>query len=290
MDHKTHWSALLFPLSSSIYSFIHFCTARPESPTIISVETTDREALVTWTFNDDGGLELKALILQYRKSSQKDWDEIQIKPPNKNKYTIMYLDPDTNYNFRILATNSLGTSTPSSTYFANTKKKGKKTPSSKKNRPISNLRQLWNCCDQPGQWSIHILHSFLYRIHISLSHDVTAAILITTTVDWRLNQPGFDSSSSRHESVEVFRFSFFHQKKYSKLKLHLENIEGRATLGMYKTQPLKIPFSNLTLQGGLLYRLCFSVNSVNFEFVLIHLLRILIFFFSSRIQQWGADQ
>ncbi|XP_066029394.1 fibroblast growth factor receptor 2 isoform X1 [Pocillopora verrucosa] len=96
---------------------------RPESPTIISVETTDREALVTWTFNDDGGLELKALILQYRKSSQKDWDEIQIKPPNKNKYTIMYLDPDTNYNFRILATNSLGTSTPSSTYFANTKKK-----------------------------------------------------------------------------------------------------------------------------------------------------------------------
>ena len=96
------------------------------------METTDREALVTWTFNDDGGLELNALILQYRKSSQKDWDEIQIKPPNKNKYTIMYLDPDTNYNFRILATNSLGTSTPSSTYFANTKKKGKKTPSSKK--------------------------------------------------------------------------------------------------------------------------------------------------------------
>ena len=102
--------------------------------------------------------------------------------------------------------------------------------------------------------------------------------MITTTVDWRLNRPGFDSSSSRHESVEVFRFSSFHQKKYSKLKLHLENIEGRATLGMYKSQPLKIPFSNLTLQGSLLYGLCFSVNSVNFEFVLIHLLRILILF------------
>ncbi|XP_022782713.1 tyrosine kinase receptor Cad96Ca-like isoform X1 [Stylophora pistillata] len=34
----------------------------------------------------------------------------------------MYLDPDTNYNFRILATNNLGTSTPSSNYFAKTKK------------------------------------------------------------------------------------------------------------------------------------------------------------------------
>ncbi|PFX30405.1 Tyrosine kinase receptor Cad96Ca [Stylophora pistillata] len=95
--------------------------SRPESPTIISVETTDREALVTWTFNDDGGLELNALILQYRKGEQ-EWNEIQIKPPNKNKYTIMYLDPDTNYNFRILATNNLGTSTPSSNYFAKTKK------------------------------------------------------------------------------------------------------------------------------------------------------------------------
>ena len=47
---------------------------------------------------------------------------------------------------------------------------------------------------------------------------------------------------------------------------------------MYKNQPLKIPFSNLTLQGGLLYGLCFSVNSVNFEFVLIHVLKILILF------------
>lgn len=166
MDHKTHWSALLFPLSSSIYSFIHFCTARPESPTIISVETTDREALVTWTFNDDGGLELKALILQYRKSSQKDWDEIQIKPPNKNKYTIMYLDPDTNYNFRILATNSLGTSTPSSTYFANTKKKGKKTPSSKKKssdfKSSSTLKLLW------PTWSVK--HSHITFIPLSHSY------------------------------------------------------------------------------------------------------------------------
>ena len=90
------------------------------------METTDREALVTWTFNDDGGLELNALILQYRKG-EKEWNEIQVKPPNKNKYTIMYLDPDTNYNFRILATNNLGTSTPSSNYFAKTKKTGKKT-------------------------------------------------------------------------------------------------------------------------------------------------------------------
>lgn len=166
-----NWSALLFPLSSSIYSFIHFCTARPESPTIISVETTDREALVTWTFNDDGGLELKALILQYRKSSQKDWDEIQIKPPNKNKYTIMYLDPDTNYNFRILATNSLGTSTPSSTYFANTKKKGKKTPSSKKSVRfqifVSFEIAVTNLVSEAFTYCIHSSIAFIYRFHMT---------------------------------------------------------------------------------------------------------------------------
>ena len=162
---------MLFPLSSFIYPFIHFCTARPESPTIISVETTDREALVTWTFNDDGGLELKALILQYRKSSQKDWNEIQIKPPNKNKYTIMYLDPDTNYNFRILATNSLGTSTPSSTYFANTKKKGKKTPSSKKSVRfqifVSFEIAVTNLVSEAFTYCVHSSIAFIYRFHMT---------------------------------------------------------------------------------------------------------------------------
>ncbi|XP_078378637.1 fibroblast growth factor receptor 2-like isoform X1 [Oculina patagonica] len=95
---------------------------RPESPTILSVETKVTDALVTWKFGDDGGLELIALKLQYKKGSQSKWQEIQIKPPNKVKYTIMDLEPNTNYNFRILATNSLGTSPPSSIYLAKTSK------------------------------------------------------------------------------------------------------------------------------------------------------------------------
>lgn len=99
--------------------------ARPESPTILSVETKVTDALVTWQFGDDGGLELIALKLQYKKGSQSKWQEIQIKPPNKVKYTIMDLEPNTNYNFRILATNSLGTSPPSSIYLAKTSKSGR---------------------------------------------------------------------------------------------------------------------------------------------------------------------
>lgn len=98
-----------------------FFPARPESPTILSVETSVTGAVVTWKFGDDGGLELTALKLQYKKDSQSDWQEIQIKPPNKVKYIIMDLEPNTNYKFRILATNSLGTSPPSSIYLKTTK-------------------------------------------------------------------------------------------------------------------------------------------------------------------------
>lgn len=102
-----------------------FSPARPESPTILSVETSESDAVVTWTFGDDGGLELIALKLQYKKGSQSNWQEIQIKPPNIVKYTITDLEPNTNYKFRILATNSLGTSPPSSIYLAKTTKSGR---------------------------------------------------------------------------------------------------------------------------------------------------------------------
>ena len=91
----------------------------------MSVETSVTDAVVTWKFGHDGGLELTALKLQYKKGSQSNWQEIQIKPPNKIKYTIMDLEPNTNYKFRILATNSLGTSPPSSIYLAKTTKSGK---------------------------------------------------------------------------------------------------------------------------------------------------------------------
>ena len=99
--------------------------ARPESPTIIAVETSASEALVRWKFGDDGGLELTALRLQYKESSENRWQEIQIKPPNRIKYPIMDLKPNTNYKFRILATNSLGSSPPSSIYLAKTSNLGR---------------------------------------------------------------------------------------------------------------------------------------------------------------------
>ncbi|XP_020611511.1 fibroblast growth factor receptor 2-like isoform X2 [Orbicella faveolata] len=105
---------------------------RPESPTILSVETSVTGAVVTWKFGDDGGLELTALKLQYKKDSQSDWQEIQIKPPNKVKYIIMDLEPNTNYKFRILATNSLGTSPPSSIYLKTTKSESNTSAHAKK--------------------------------------------------------------------------------------------------------------------------------------------------------------
>ena len=106
---------------------ILFChsPARPESPTIVAVETSVSDAVVRWKFGDDGGLELIALKLQYQETSESTWHEIQITPPKKDKYTIMDLKPDTNYKFRILATNSLGTSPPSSVFMAKTSKSGR---------------------------------------------------------------------------------------------------------------------------------------------------------------------
>ena len=88
------------------------------------METGVTDAVITWKFGDDGGLELTALKLQYKKDSQSNWQEIQIKPPNKVKYTITDLQPNTNYKFRILATNSLGTSPPSSIYHTKTTRSG----------------------------------------------------------------------------------------------------------------------------------------------------------------------
>ena len=104
--------------------FSHATAARPDSPTIIDVETSVSNAVVTWKFGDDGGLELNALKLQYKEGSETRWQEIQIKPPNRVKYTIMDLKSNTNYKFRILATNNLGTSPPSTTYLAKTGKAG----------------------------------------------------------------------------------------------------------------------------------------------------------------------
>lgn len=72
-------------------------------------------------------MKLIALKLQYKEyteGSEMSWQEIQIKPPNKIKYTIMDLKPNTNYKFRIFATNILGTSPASTTYLAKTGKSG----------------------------------------------------------------------------------------------------------------------------------------------------------------------
>lgn len=104
---------------------IFYSLARPESPTIIAVETSSSEAVVKWKLGDNGGLELIALKLQYKEGSENTWQEIQIKPPNKFKYTIMDLQPDASYKFRILATNSLGSSPPSATFIVKTSKMGR---------------------------------------------------------------------------------------------------------------------------------------------------------------------
>lgn len=95
---------------------------RPESPTITGVETSSSTAEVTWKFGDDGGLDLIALTLQYQERSRTEWQEIQIKPPNKVKYIISDLSPDTNYRFRMSARNSLGSSEPSTIHVAKTPK------------------------------------------------------------------------------------------------------------------------------------------------------------------------
>ena len=101
-----------------------FFVAPPDSPTIVDVETSVSKAVVMWKFGDDGGMELISLTLQYKEVPETEWQEIQIKPPDRDKYTITDLVPNTNYGFRILATNILGSSPPSSIFVTKTGKPG----------------------------------------------------------------------------------------------------------------------------------------------------------------------
>ncbi|XP_031565841.1 fibroblast growth factor receptor 4-like isoform X2 [Actinia tenebrosa] len=100
---------------------------KPKSPRILSVTTSSTTAEVKWEFSDNGGVELESLTLQYKVSSDKRWKAIQITPPDTTTHTITDLRSDTNYNYRILATNQLGSSPPSSIYMAKTKLKEKKS-------------------------------------------------------------------------------------------------------------------------------------------------------------------
>ncbi|XP_020894216.1 fibroblast growth factor receptor 4 isoform X2 [Exaiptasia diaphana] len=95
----------------------------PQSPRILSVKTSPTTAEVTWEFSYDGGVKLLSLTLQYKISSKQKWNSIQITPAEATTYTITDLQSDTNYNYRILASNSIGSSPYSSIYMAKTMQK-----------------------------------------------------------------------------------------------------------------------------------------------------------------------
>ncbi|XP_032222346.1 fibroblast growth factor receptor 4 isoform X3 [Nematostella vectensis] len=93
---------------------------KPKAPQILSVTTSGDSAQVEWRFNDDGGMPLQSLTLQYKPSDTDKWKSIQISPPDTITYTINGLEPDKNYNFRVQAANELGSSPPSPIYLAKT--------------------------------------------------------------------------------------------------------------------------------------------------------------------------
>lgn len=100
--------------------------AIPDKPTIVSVERSPNLAVVKWKFGEDGGSPLISLTLQYiLESSVSTWKQVHITPPDITQYTIVDLEPNTYYKFRILATNEIGNSPPSSIYLAKTTKSGK---------------------------------------------------------------------------------------------------------------------------------------------------------------------
>jgi len=102
-----------------------FISAKPEPPRIHSVKTSPDTAEVTWEFAYNGGTKLLSLTLQYKISSKTKWNSVKIIPAETTTYTITDLEADTNYNYRIMATNSVGSSPFSSIYMAKTMQKGK---------------------------------------------------------------------------------------------------------------------------------------------------------------------
>lgn len=102
-----------------------FIVAKPEPPSIVSVLPSSNRAVVKWKFGDNGGLALISLTLEYRVSTDKKWQSLQLTPADRTQYTITELEPDNNYQFRIRAENKLGKSEPSVAYIAQTSKAGR---------------------------------------------------------------------------------------------------------------------------------------------------------------------
>lgn len=78
-----------------------------------------------WRVPDDGGKPVESITIEFKNSSSlNDWTKMKIGRPIYS-YTVMNLSPGLRYNFKVLATNSIGSSEYSEIVTKKTKEIGK---------------------------------------------------------------------------------------------------------------------------------------------------------------------
>ncbi|XP_054162943.1 protein turtle-like [Oppia nitens] len=93
----------------------------PHAPTNVSVNTSAFAATVTWVPNHDGGHQ-QHFSIRYRFSDEDETGWMTLRPPEATSaFTIYNLKPDTEYDFQVFASNSLGRGMGSNIIRARTK-------------------------------------------------------------------------------------------------------------------------------------------------------------------------
>ncbi|GFO11860.1 protein turtle [Plakobranchus ocellatus] len=86
----------------------------PHAPFNVTVIPQAFNVTVTWEPAHDGGTP-QQYSLWFRRSNQADWNVMKVYPPSATHNTLYQLMPDTEYEFKVVATNTLGNSSFSET-------------------------------------------------------------------------------------------------------------------------------------------------------------------------------
>ena len=103
----------------------YFILALPSPPKIIPRERIyTNQVNLKWELRDDGGSPIHSITVQYKSNLNDEWSTIQISKPLL-QYTLINLQPNSIYDFRVLSTNSVGDSKYSEVFQVQTSGKGK---------------------------------------------------------------------------------------------------------------------------------------------------------------------
>ena len=102
-----------------------FSSGTPQRPTILSVAPKGDEISIKWTYGENGGKEIKNVVIEYTPMDSSQWERVTINDSDLEHYTIKNLRPQTQYRFRVFAVNEIGSSDPSAEHLGTTLLEGR---------------------------------------------------------------------------------------------------------------------------------------------------------------------